>query len=251
MSAPSASSSSKRPAPSSSKKSAIPPPAPTTTSSSAATGAAVSRQPMAKRPKSDNTLIDLEERVKALQAENVELKLQLKVGKEPNVSKEEEEKQSLSRELEAAVKRKASDAELQSLLRTFIVRFADHTEDREKLVEKHLDQLEHMLTPSQITKMCLWTLQQDEFFEVASIAAPAVDEDPDSVFATMLKVISASPDQVDKFKQHRADARILTRGLRFMTRECADIRQRVAMKNKVPFARCFYFHVLFPCAFVL
>jgi hypothetical protein len=210
-------------------------PAPAAPQSSAAAAASASS---AKKAKTDGPMTELEERVRQLQAENLELKLQLKVGKEPNVSAEEKGKQDLTRDLAQAIARKAPDAELRSLLRTYVVRFSDIGEDREKLVEKHMDQLERMLMPSQVTKMCMWTLQQQDFFETATTAAAGapqpvpVEDDTESVWATMLRVIQASPDQVEKFKTYREDARTLSRGLRFMTRECADLRQRVSMKNK-------------------
>jgi len=204
-----------------------------TTSTKAAT-ATTGKKPAAKRAKGDGGLSELEERVKALQEENLELKLQLRVGREPNVSKEEEDKQKLIRELSDLVNRKAPDAELQVLLRSFVARFSDVGEDREKLVEKHMDQLERMLTPSQVTKMCMWTLQQDEFFDSSAAPGPApvVEDDTDSLWTTILKIIAATPEQVEKFKTYRQDAQALTRGLRFMSRECADVRQRIAMKNK-------------------
>ena len=47
-----------------------------------------------------------------------------------------------------------------------VCQFADYGKDRQAAVMYHLEQLRMLLLPTQVTKMCMWSLHQpDEFYD--------------------------------------------------------------------------------------
>jgi hypothetical protein len=58
----------------------------------------------------------------------------------------------------------------------------------------HLGQLEKLLVPTQTTKMCLWTLQQDKSFYECNKSP---------LFDMLSKVLGITPEQVDAIQKHR------------------------------------------------
>jgi uncharacterized coiled-coil protein SlyX len=166
----------------------------------------------------------LEERVKALEEENVLLKSQLRVGKEP-VSLDEQAKQELTNKLDEMVQNRLPDKEIKVALKEYVIRFSDYGTDRSRIVEKHMDQLDYLLAPTQLSKLCMWSLHQDEEFFKSTGG-------DDSLWAVMCREIDATPEQQEQFKKYRDNAIQLTRELRFTNRECQDLRQRLRQKNK-------------------
>lgn len=168
-------------------------------------------------------LASLEERVKLLEEENAFLKSQLRVGKEP-VALDEKAKQEMTNQLEQMVKGGAPEQDIMVLLKQYVIRFSDYGTDRARIVEKHMDQLDHLLAPTQLSKLCMWSLHQDdEFFRSTS---------NDSLWAVMCREIEATSEQQERFKEYRDNAIQLTRELRFTNRECQELRQRLRRKNK-------------------
>ena len=171
----------------------------------------------------------LEDRVRALEEDNQQLKSQLRIGKEP-VSLDEQARHELTAKLEEMVNHKAPESELKAVLKQYVIKFSDYGPDRSRLVEKHMDQLDRLLAPTQISKLCMWSLHQDdEFFRSTTI--PDGDS-ADSLWAVMCREIEATPEQQEQFKKYRDNAIQLTRELRFTNRECQDLRQRLKRKNK-------------------
>jgi hypothetical protein len=172
-------------------------------------------------------IIFLEEKVKSLEEENIRLKSQLRVGKEP-VSLDEQAKQQLTDKIDDMVNSGAPDKDIKVILKEYVIRFSDYGTDRSKIVAKHMDQLDHLLAPTQISKLCMWSLHQDdEFFRSTSAESPDY-----SLWAKMCKEIEATPEQQEQFKKYRENAVQLTRELRFTNRECQELRKKLSKKNQ-------------------
>ena len=103
----------------------------------------------------------METRLDALERENADLKLQLKMGKESEMQEHIESGRMLQ-ELEAMLKEKARDEVITQKIKTIKERFGDSGRDRHAAVQHYLDQLERHLVPNQTTKMTLWTVQQED-----------------------------------------------------------------------------------------
>lgn len=106
----------------------------------------------------------LEARVQDLESENGSLRLQLQMGQESKL-KEEEEKAVMCKKMKELVGAGGREQELADMIQTFGERYADYGKDRRSLLQYHIEQAERLLTPTQVTKMCMWSLQQpDEFY---------------------------------------------------------------------------------------
>jgi len=98
-------------------------------------------------------------RIKQLERENAELRLQMKVGNEA-IATEEKEKREMIAELEKLIGKKSSEEEIKSKLKTFMDRHADYGKGPKSALQYHLSQAERLLIPTQTTKMALWTVHQ-------------------------------------------------------------------------------------------
>jgi hypothetical protein len=167
----------------------------------------------------------LEQQVKMLEEENLSLRLQLKVGKE-SVKQDEQKKDDLLAKISFLMENNGPEEELKGALKSYVVRYSDWSADHEETVDNHMMQIQKLLAPTKVTKLCLWVLSQDEDF-FKPVLSPN-----ESLFHIMTEVVEASLDQAEEFKNYRHNARILTKGLRFSDRECEDLRLRLKRKNR-------------------
>mmetsp|Transcript_2512 Transcript_2512/g.3189 ORF Transcript_2512/g.3189 Transcript_2512/m.3189 type:complete len:283 (-) Transcript_2512:601-1449(-) len=170
---------------------------------------------------------ELEQRVNALEKENLELRLQLKVGIE-TAQRDAQEKWKLTRKLEEMVGQKASNEDLEKVIKMYVKKFSDYGEDRTESINKHMKQLEKLLFPTQTTKMCMWSLHQDDDFYKTDGMNDAGDG---NIWSIICNVIEATEDQKEKIKLHRDDAKKMAKDLRFTIRECEDLKKRMDLKN--------------------
>lgn len=86
--------------------------------------------------------------------------------------------------------------ELANLLMKFTDLYADYGSCRQKEIAFHLAQLEKLILPTQITKMILWTLQQDyKFFE----------EKSSPIWGILVKELEITPDQINFLTKQRSE----------------------------------------------
>jgi len=183
----------------------------------------------AKRPRQKEKVNDLEERVNALENENLQLRLQLKVGKE-TVQRDAQEKLEITSRLTKMINEGTSDEALKSVLETYVKKFSDYGGVRTESIRRHMDQLEKLLLPTQVTKMCMWALHQDDdFYESTSEANLGPGR---NIWQLIMQEINASEEQREKIKAHRNDARLMAKDLRFTLRECDDLKRRMERKNQ-------------------
>mmetsp|Transcript_35469 Transcript_35469/g.56738 ORF Transcript_35469/g.56738 Transcript_35469/m.56738 type:complete len:267 (-) Transcript_35469:2207-3007(-) len=184
-----------------------------------------------ERKRKKEKVNDLEERVNELETENLQLRLQLKVGKE-TVQRDAQEKLEITQKLDEMIKNGATDEQVQNVLETYVKKFSDYGIVRTESIKRHMEQLERLLLPTQVTKMCMWSLHQDDdFYE--STSSHSIDAGGEgSIWAIVMKEIEASNEQKEKIKGHRMDARLMAKDLRFTTRECDDLKRRMERKNQ-------------------
>jgi len=183
----------------------------------------------ASRKKRKEKVNQLEERVNALENENLQLRLQLKVGKE-TVQRDALEKQEITKELDTLVKKNCTDEEVQSVLETYVKKFSDYGDVRTQSIERHMEQLQRLLLPTQVTKMCMWSLhQEDAFYESTNENSMAGNG---SIWSLIMQEIGATEEQKQKIQEHRDDARQMAKDLRFTLRECEDLQRKMERKNQ-------------------
>jgi hypothetical protein len=104
----------------------------------------------------------LEDEVKRLQQENEELNLQLRKGLH-NEQKEDKRKKHLGL-IKGMIETKKEDEVLGRTIDQYIEMFSDFGKERKAQVKFHLDQLKMLLLPTQVTKMSMYALHQDDDF---------------------------------------------------------------------------------------
>ena len=108
---------------------------------------------------------ELEARVKRLERQNRELRVQLKIGRE-SAEADEAEKWRITNQIRELVKKNESDATIAQTIDMFKDRYADYGQERRSTIRYHIDQLEELLQPTIVTKMGLWSLhQEDDFYK--------------------------------------------------------------------------------------
>ncbi|GBG32439.1 Hypothetical Protein FCC1311_086642 [Hondaea fermentalgiana] len=198
---------------------------------SGANAAAAAGNAAKQQKKKKEKVNDLEERVNKLESENLQLRLQLKVGKE-TVQRDAQEKLEITQRLEEMLSRGASDTELQAVLETYVKKFSDYGEVRTDSIRRHMEQLERLLLPTQVTKMCMWSLHQDDDFYDSTSEQNLNASGAGSIWSMIMREIGASEEQKEKIKGHRNDARQMAKDLRFTLRECDDLKRRMERKNQ-------------------
>lgn len=126
-----------------------------------------------------------EARLRRLEAENMDLKMQLKIGKEAIVS-EQREKQQIKEKMRELLKRGASEQEIAQFLNMYKVTYSDYGPKRREKLHFHLDRIRELLLPTQVTKLSLYSVEQG----MDMMARDTVIRDdpmavPDSAAATM------------------------------------------------------------------
>jgi len=113
-----------------------------------------------RRSKKRPRLVDCERRLASLKAENALLKRHVdrRAGSTQKLVKEQRAAELHMREL---VNSRSSDASLQAAVQSFTDLYSDYGKHRHEELSFHLDQLQLLANPTNVTKMGLWTLQQE------------------------------------------------------------------------------------------
>jgi hypothetical protein len=104
----------------------------------------------------------LAQTIAELKAENLQLKAQISGADQ--VKKDDIEKYELTKAMEEMIEKQTPDKDISNLLEHFEFRHADYGEQRTTKVEYHLKQVQALLTPTETTKMVMWTLNQEQDF---------------------------------------------------------------------------------------
>ena len=110
---------------------------------------------------------ELAQSIENLKNENAKLKAQI-VGSDA-LEKEELDKYQLIKKLESMVREQSegksvSKERISEYLEHFEYRHADYGQERKSMCEYHLKQVERLLSPTETTKMAIWSLHQDDDF---------------------------------------------------------------------------------------
>ncbi|OWZ08227.1 hypothetical protein PHMEG_00019264 [Phytophthora megakarya] len=168
-------------------------------------------------------ILGVEERCRQLERENMELRGQLKAGKEA-IRQEEKEKNRVCEELEKMIQRGASEKELAEKIDNFKEQYSDYGHGRRSALSYHLHQIERLLLPTQVTKMCIWALRQDDSFWQD-------EEDETSLPVILAKELGLSEDQKKKIQQQRGSISLICENLKSALGLLADLKTEVTNKN--------------------
>lgn len=110
----------------------------------------------------------LEETVKELTEAKRKLELRLKIGYD--VEKREDVRRASLREIEKMSRDGRPAEEIEAAILRYKDVFADYGEERRTAIMYHLGQLRKLLLPTQVTKMAMWSLHQDDSFYAPSVS---------------------------------------------------------------------------------
>ncbi|POM73286.1 Hypothetical protein PHPALM_9881 [Phytophthora palmivora] len=168
-------------------------------------------------------ILGVEERCRQLERENMELRGQLKAGKEA-IRQEEKEKNRVCEELEKMIQRGASEKELAEKIDNFKEQYSDYGHGRRSALSYHLHQIERLLLPTQVTKMCIWALRQDDSFWQD-------EEDETSLPVILAKELGLTEDQKKKIQQQRGSISLICENLKSALGLLAELKTEVTNKN--------------------
>lgn len=106
--------------------------------------------------------IALREEVKRLRDWNRQL--ETKLNRDQNNQQKELVRQREVSEIEQMVRENRSDDEIRTKLADYKEVYSDFGRNRRAAIEYHLQELQTLLLPNQVSKMTLWSLQQDDDF---------------------------------------------------------------------------------------
>ena len=107
------------------------------------------------RKRKKERVAELEARLKRLEQENMQLRVQLRIGRETD-EKETAEKWRITNLLGEMIKRGESDDTISETIHMFTERYADYGKERRVACRYHLDYLEKLLVPTQVSvSLCL------------------------------------------------------------------------------------------------
>lgn len=118
------------------------------------------------REKKKEKQLELEAELQCLRQKNTELKGMLERN---NVreNREDGQRQKLAKLEELLSSNSPKTEEIQSIMKSYYESWSEFGEVRNQQIIWHLNQLKRVLLPAQLTKMTIWSLQQDdEFYDV-------------------------------------------------------------------------------------
>ena len=107
-------------------------------------------------------------------------------------------------------------------------KFSDYGARRQTAVQYHLDQLERLLKPTQVTRMGMWCLHQDDSFYQENSLDP---EGGTTMWHFLCNELKVTEEQQRKIKQYRNKVRDLSEGLRNTMDLLEELRGRAQVKN--------------------
>ena len=183
------------------------------------------------RERKKERVSQLEARVKRLEQENMQLRVQLRIGRETDES-ETAEKWRITNLLGDMIKEGKSDEVIEDTITMFTERYADYGKERRVACRYHLDYLEKLLVPTQVTKMGLWSLdQEDDFYEDGS--STSMDQAANnSIWHILCRELKVSEEQKQRIVSHRGKIRTLCGDLKSSLELLSSLRRKVDGKNE-------------------
>ena len=180
----------------------------------------------------------LMEEVAALRENNRVLELKLKMAQNKlgeatsgrgNRGKEEESRRLKEvRTMNKMLDQKYADEEVVKRLRAYSETYADFGEERIKLVKVHTAQLEQLLLPTQVSKMLLWILQQDDDFYSGS--------DPSSIWNMLCNELKLDEQQKASIKEQRGQLGLqnasMKKGLIQLNKFESEVAKNMELRRK-------------------
>ena len=179
------------------------------------------------RLRKKNQVNELQQRVVQLERENMDLRLKLEEQAKTRAS-EAEEKNTLTKQLVDLLETSGKDEELSKVMQTFADLYADYGRDRRVALKYHLGQVRRFMMPTQVTKMALWSLQQDDDFY-----AYKVDENgrAETLWDIISRDMHVTEDQKQKLMEFRPYFKELRDDMNHCASSIVQLEKALEVKN--------------------
>ncbi|KUF89620.1 hypothetical protein AM587_10003265 [Phytophthora nicotianae] len=151
-----------------------------------------------------------EARLRRLEAENMDLKMRLKIGKEAILS-EQREKQQIKEQMREMLQRNANEQEIAQFLNMYKVTYSDYGPKRREKLHFHLSRIRELLLPTQVTKLSLYSVEQgvdmlrrDHVIKEDPMSAPESANATMSLWGILADELEVSDEQQRQILERRA-----------------------------------------------
>ncbi|KAL3667185.1 hypothetical protein V7S43_008120 [Phytophthora oleae] len=151
-----------------------------------------------------------ESRLQRLEAENMDLKMRLKIGKEAIIS-EQREKQQIKEQMREMLQRNANEQEIAQFLNMYKVTYSDYGPKRREKLHFHLSRIRELLLPTQVTKLSLYSVEQgvdmlrrDHVIKEDPMSAPESATATMSLWGILAEELEVSDEQQRQILERRA-----------------------------------------------
>jgi flagellar biosynthesis chaperone FliJ len=147
------------------------------------------------RKRKRNRYEHLTQQLVHLEAENLQLRMKLKMGPESE-GKETEDTSKLMNNLDVLVKEGASDEDIKAAVTQIQEKYSDYGRDRKSALAFHLTALRRCLQPTQTTRTILWLMScVEEFHEADGTLITTKSGEVAELWYSLLRDVNSSPDQ--------------------------------------------------------
>lgn len=151
-----------------------------------------------------------EARLRRLEAENMDLKMRLKIGKEAILSEQREKKQ-IKEQMREMLQRNANEQEIAQFLNMYKITYSDYGPKRREKLHFHLSRIRELLLPTQVTKLSLYSVEQgvdmlkrDHVIKEDPMSAPESATATMSLWGILADELEVSDDQQRQILERRA-----------------------------------------------
>lgn len=168
-------------------------------------------------------LRELENRVETLEKQNMQLKLDLNEASRVKMA-EKREKEETTNKLMNMMKDDVPEHDLSKAMSSYADLYADYGRNRRMLLSYHLGQVKRYMIPTQVTKMGLWVLQQDDLFYNA-------DDEDNAMWRILLQAMDVTEKQRELLLSHRQHFQQLARQINECSGHLTALETALELKN--------------------
>lgn len=101
----------------------------------------------------------------------------------------------------------APEDEIAKTLQMFGEKYSDYGPSRTKTLVYHMEELERLLLPTQVTKMCMWSLKQEDDFFKDDVDDQVALSTGGSIWTILCQYLGVNEEQKEKVKEKRSKIR--------------------------------------------
>jgi hypothetical protein len=176
-----------------------------------------------------------EDKLRRLKAENMDLKMRLKIGKQA-LATELREKRMIKDQMREMLAGGASEHELAQFLDMYKVTYSDYGPKRRDKLHFHLDSIRDLLLPTQVTKLCLYSVEQGvNMLERDGVIREDPMTEPDSavmsLWSILAETLEVSEAQQRKILERREAILMIRRDLEHALAIVKQLEDVIDSKN--------------------